>query len=120
VYVANHNPQPDLLAVDGATLHAGAPATLTVTWPPDTAESYPVYDVATQTLVPHREALRVSWYATAGTFTDERTGRAADDPATDSSTQLTAPAGTVYIWAVLRDDRGGVGWTAAARVEVAP
>jgi hypothetical protein len=119
-YVPNTNPQPDPLAIDGATIQAGVATPITVTWPDGTAEPYPVYDVSTQTLVPHRESLRVSWFSTAGTFTDERTGRADDDPATDSTNQLTAPAGTVFVWAVVRDDRGGVGWTPAARITVVP
>jgi hypothetical protein len=119
-YSPNQNPQPNPLTIDGApadgaTLAPGATVTLTVDWPDDAAESYPVFDVATQTLVPHREALRTSWYSTAGSFADERTGRTGDDPALWTSNVFTAPtqAGAVHLWAVTRDDRGGVGWTHA-------
>jgi hypothetical protein len=119
-YTFNLNPTPNPITLDGApldgaVLEPGASQTLTVDWPAEAAEGYPLFDVATQTLIPRRESLRVSWFATAGSFADERTGRASDDPALDTSNTFTAPTtpGTIYVWAVLRDDRGGIGWTAA-------
>ena len=116
-YTPNQNPQPGPLRIgdapaDGATVTAGARVTLTVDWPTD--EIYPVLDVATETLVDHREAMRVSWYASGGDLDEERTGRAADDPASSSDNVLTPSAGAVQIWAVVRDDRGGVGWVHAS------
>ncbi len=119
-YQANQNPQPNDLTIggalaDGASLAPGQLITLEVGWPDGDAESYPVFDVASQTLSTQREAMRVSWYATGGAFADERTGRAGDDLTDDSDNVFTAPTtlGTVDLWAVLRDDRGGVGWSHA-------
>jgi hypothetical protein len=56
--------------------------------------------------------MRVSWYSTAGSFTDDRTGRAETDLLTTTDNIWTAPgtAGTVMMWAVLRDSRGGLAW----------
>jgi hypothetical protein len=74
------------------------------------AEQYLYLD--SSTLVIRREAMHVAWYATAGTFDDDSTGRAEDDTATISDNVWHAPAqpGTVHLWVVLQDDRGGVGW----------
>ena len=54
----------------------------------------------------------VSWFATGGTFDNDTTGRSATDstPYTENGWTAPATAGTVYVWVVLRDDRGGVGW----------
>ena len=59
-----------------------------------------------------REAIRVSWFATAGKFDVDRTDRSADDTTATSSNTWTPPAhaGDVHLWIVLRDDRGGSGW----------
>ena len=53
--------------------------------------------------------MQVAWYSSGGTLDTESTGRAGDDPATTSD-GWTAPsqAGTVHLWIVLRDSRGGV------------
>lgn len=60
--------------------------------------------------VTRREALVVSWYTTAGELSLRRTGQAGS--AAQSSTRWTAPSrpGAARLWAVLRDDRGGVGY----------
>jgi hypothetical protein len=60
--------------------------------------------------------MRVSWFSTAGTFASDRTGRAADDRATFTDNAWTAPeeVRTVHLFAVLRDDRGGVTWSTLA------
>ena len=54
----------------------------------------------------------MSWFASGGTFDNDSTGRAATDPTPSTDDGWTAPAtaGTVHVWVVLRDDRGGVGW----------
>jgi hypothetical protein len=122
-YTLNQNPQPNPIRIagaiaDGQTIAANQPVTLTVDWPEP--EHYPLFDVETQTLTDRREAMRVSWFTTAGELAEERTGRSGDDPALTSDNQLTAPAQAttgattgIDVWAVLRDDRGGVGWTHA-------
>lgn len=74
------------------------------------AESYVAYDVATRSVGPRREAMRVSWLSSAGAFDDDRSGRAGDDLATSVEVAFTAPEapGRVPVWVVLRDERGGV------------
>jgi len=64
-------------------------------------------------LVERRESIFVSWYATHGTFENRRTGVAEADPdVAGSENTWIAPAtpAQVYLWLVIRDDRGGVGW----------
>ena|SRR5262252_8597711 len=84
------------------------------------AESYVLYDLQSRQLVERREAMRLSWFATAGSFTNDSTGRTAEEyPAVDTGNDWTAPTtpGEVHLWIVLRDSRGGVAWN-AYRIEV--
>jgi hypothetical protein len=77
------------------------------------SEPYLYFDPATRELVDRREAMRVSWFASAGAFEHDRTGRTEGEAdMTTSENHWTAPteSGEVRIWVVLRDDRGGVGW----------
>jgi hypothetical protein len=108
-YHDNQNPPPPTWDVP-ATARAGATIALHVSWPAAAAEPYVSYDVSTVSLVDRREAMRVSFYATAGRFDTDAAGVAEDDPATAVDDAWTAPAtpGPVTIWAVLRDSRGGV------------
>ena len=101
-------------AVTGVAAAPGATSTLELAWGADVAESYPVWDLASRTLVPHRESLRVSWFASAGSFPKDTTGRGAEEPETFARNDWTAPdgAGVVHFWVVLRDDRGGVDFAA--------
>ncbi len=73
------------------------------------AEPYVLFDANTGSLSCKVEGLSTSWFATAGSFDDDRTGPAS---ATTSLNGWRAPAvpGLVHLWVVLRDDRGGVGW----------
>ena len=41
-------------------------------WTADSPETYPVLDPVTTTLVDRREALTVSWFASAGSFANRR------------------------------------------------
>jgi hypothetical protein len=104
-----------------APVTAGAAVTLEVTWPPETAETYPAWDIVSRTLQTRREALRASWFATAGEFTHDRTGRGEDDPQSTTRNVWTAPTfpGVVHLWIVLRDSRGGLDY-AEAGVDVTP
>ncbi|HSS40206.1 MAG TPA: hypothetical protein VLT58_15670, partial [Polyangia bacterium] len=72
-------------------------------------------------LLQQRESLRVSWYASAGSFVHDVSGRASDDPETYTQNQWTAPTtpGPVHLWAVLRDNRGGIDF-ASAEIDVTP
>jgi hypothetical protein len=116
-YKGNQNPRlvPMTATVAGVAtpltaLPAGQPIVLTTGWPGDAVESFPVYDIAGQQLVTHREAMRVSWFATAGSFVHEVTGRDEEESATTTDNTWTAPTtpGLVHLWTVLRDSRGGV------------
>ncbi len=76
------------------------------------AERYVSFDPATQTIAARSEAMVVSFFATGGTFASDRTGQDEGAAAASVEDVWTAPAqaGDVVIWAVIRDDRGGVGW----------
>mgnify|MGYP001545699584 CR=1 FL=1 len=102
-------PQPPMIA-------PGATVTLEVAWPDTTPETYPVYDLQTQMLETHRESLSLSWFATAGSFAHDRTGRAETetDLTTDNSWTAPAAAGLVHFWVLLRDVRGGVDFAETA------
>ncbi len=97
-------------AVNLSAVAASAHVTLQASWPAASVETFAYYDAATQTLGTQREAMQVAWYGSGGTLDTESTGRAGDDPATTSDDGWTAPAqaGTVHLWVVLRDSRGGV------------
>jgi hypothetical protein len=124
-YTANENPSLARITLDpdgaatpllgsGASVTAGAGVTFEVGWPDGTAEEYPVWDLATRTLTTHRESLRASWFATAGTFARDSTGRGEDETDTFTRNTWTAPvdAGDVHFWVVLRDSRGGLDFKA--------
>jgi hypothetical protein len=86
------------------------------------AEPYVFFDPDAREVRDRREALQISWYATAGAFEHDRTGRSEEEASqSDTENGWTAPdqAGDVTLWAVLRDDRGGVGWE-RYRVRVGP
>ena len=80
------------------------------------AERYVNLDPTTGNVVYQREGIQVSWYATAGTFESDSTGRAGTDDATTNDDAWTAPStpGPVHLWVVLHDDRHGVGWAGYA------
>ena len=65
-------------------------------------ETYLWFDPVSRTLVERRETTRVSWYATAGLFDNERTANG------DNTWTAPADARDVALWVVVRDDRGGV------------
>lgn len=124
-YTANLNPTIDRVTLDpGGTaatvlgsdamtdvnVSAGSSVTLELGWPDAAAESYPVWELATRTLVTHREAMRVSWFANAGVFDRDTTGRGEEEPETFAQNLWQAPTdpGLVHFWVVLRDARGGI------------
>lgn len=76
------------------------------------AERYLYFDAEARQLAPRRESMRVSWFATAGTFDRDRTGRSSDETEPSSDNAWDAPAEPTMVrgWVVLRDDRGGVAW----------
>jgi hypothetical protein len=98
------------------TVAAGAPVTLRVAWSDATPETYPVFNLVTQTLDTHRESLSVSWFATDGSFEHDRTGRGETETDTTTDDVWTAPLtpGVVHFWILLRDIRGGVDFVETA------
>jgi len=99
----------------------GQHVALEASWSADSVETFPVYSIQTASLSPQREAMRVSWFATAGELEHDVSGRAADDPALTADNDWTAPAtaGAVHLWLVLRDSRGGVDF-AEYELDVSP
>ena len=88
---------------------AGQTVSLTVSWPAESVENYPAWDVLTRTLPNHYEAMRVSWYATAGSFEHDITGRSESEFETLFAENTWTPGapGPVHLWVVLHDSRGG-------------
>jgi hypothetical protein len=76
------------------------------------AEDFVYYDPLAKSIVDRREAMRVSWFAGAGSYDDDHTGRREDELETFSDGVWTAPSesGPVHLWVVLRDSRGGTDW----------
>ena len=105
------------------SVNAGAKVEFTATWPDlgsdstcdgNGSESYLYYDPVALTLVDRRESIRVSWYATDGSFDHDTTGRVESEADISYVTNdWTAPSSEKLIrfWLVIRDDRRGVNWT---------
>jgi len=100
-------------------------------------EIYPAWDVLNLVLVKYTESMRVSWYATSGSFEHDTTGvggTATETFDTDNETwkptgaDTAAPqtftdntwtpdtsadtSGVVHMWLVLHDGRGGTDFAA--------
>jgi hypothetical protein len=73
------------------------------------AESYVWFDPDARIIAERRESIRISWFATAGTFQSERSGRDETELESSSENDWTAPdvASLVRLWVVIRDARGG-------------
>jgi hypothetical protein len=73
------------------------------------AEQYAWWNPDSRELETKHESIRVSWFATAGSFANPVTGRDEDELATTTDNVWTAPAtaGDVRFWLVIRDARGG-------------
>ena len=104
-----------------ATISAGQKLTLQADFSDDSAETFLVWNVLTLTLDMQRESLSLSWFATGGVFEHDATGRSQTETETFTQNVWTAPMtpGPVYLWTVLRDDRGGIDF-AAAEIDVTP
>jgi hypothetical protein len=133
-YKPNQNPEltgvsaggtmllPDDGKGPGLSVPHGSPLTLTASWPSCPAapmhgcgaEPYVLYDPATQKVTPVTEVLTVSWFTTAGSFAANGTSPDGDPASSTTSTNTWTPPATatpdVFVWVVLRDDRGGVTW----------
>jgi hypothetical protein len=104
-----------------ATIAGNQQVTLQADFSADSAETFLVWNVVTLTLDMQRESLRVSWFATGGSFDHDVTGRSQTDLQTFTQNVWHAPEtpGPVYLWTVLRDDRGGIDF-ASAEIDVTP
>jgi hypothetical protein len=73
------------------------------------AETYAWWDPDARQLESRHEAIRVSWFASAGRFENPVTGRDEDEFSATTDNTWTAPAagGEVRLWLVVRDARGG-------------
>jgi hypothetical protein len=127
-YKKNANPVLQSLAMIDATgvgadllggagvVTSGARVDLLASASPESAESFPVYDAASQTLRQDVETLRLSWFASDGKFENDRSN--ADATSLAATNTWTAPqvadAVVVPIWVVLRDSRGGVDWVSTS------
>ncbi len=119
-YVSNTNPTllPLEAFIAGApvaldAIPRGARVRLRAAWTPASAERYPTFDVISQTIVDRRESMRVSWFTSAGSFANDRTGRTEEEPESFTENEWTAPddARSSHLFVVLRDARGGVAWS---------
>lgn len=120
-YRVNRNPEllPLTATLDGeatalTAIPEGARITLRASWPPESVETFAYFDPVSQTITTQREAMQVAWYSSGGALDSESTGRASDNLATTTDDAWDAPdaAGTVHLWIVLRDSRGGVDFAA--------
>jgi len=119
------NANPTLLPVEARLESGGAVAldqvprgarvVLRVSWRPEDAETYALFDVQSQAIVTRRESLRVSWFTTAGTYERDRSGRTDVELDTFTENVWSAPddARTSHLSFVLRDARGGVAFATA-------
>jgi hypothetical protein len=111
-YTPNQHPLIEALEAGAAVVGAGAQVPLRASIGPEQAERYVAYDVASQSLVERQETLRVSWFATAGALAlDVGTP---DPEGADNVWTAGSQPGVARLWAVLRDDRGGVFWRSVA------
>jgi hypothetical protein len=78
------------------------------------AERYARFDPLSLSTTVQVESLVVAWFATAGRFDAPRTdrvGAAGGDAEPGTLNRYVAPnGGEATLWAVVRDDRGGVSW----------
>jgi hypothetical protein len=79
------------------------------------AEPYAYFDPSLRTVTMRQEIMTVSWFATAGSFSQDRSEVTEPDAGTQitqGDNTWTAPTSkqTVYMWVVLHDSRGGSSW----------
>jgi hypothetical protein len=81
------------------------------------SQTYALLDPLTFEVVHPQEQMRASWFSTAGAFANDTTApdgavAVGQSTPTYADNSWTAPATPqkVYMWVVLRDNRGGVGW----------
>jgi hypothetical protein len=87
-------------------VHAGDEVTLESTYTPGSAEMYTAFGGKVLT-----ETLTTSWFCTAGDLSHERTSATQPQTVLRLTERLPAAGKTIDLWAVVHDERGGVGYT---------
>jgi hypothetical protein len=96
-------------AVDPAAplvVHAGEQLTLEATYTPGSAQTYIGVGGASAT-----EVLSTSWFCTAGALSVLRTSAAQPQTVLNLTASLPETGQIIDLWAVVHDERGGVGYT---------
>lgn len=120
-YTANQNPMAGTVSasvesgqpVSFDALPHGKPVRFRYEWEPSDAEPYVLYDLTDQTLKDRTELLRVSFYTNAGKWMLDRVApKAISDSFVENFWTTPEVPGTYHLWFVLRDNRGGVAYSA--------
>src|SRR5262249_19328436 len=93
---------------------SGGEPVLELALTPDSYEQFPELQGAppNQMAVTVTEEPRFLWYASAGVFTDDTTGRAQPRTTLKLDDNHAPPPGTpIDLWVVVHDDRGGTAFT---------
>jgi hypothetical protein len=100
-------------------LSSGSAVTIEAGLVDGSAETFPVYNLETESLSDQVESLHLFWFATGGSFERDRT--TVDPGALTTSNRWTLPSGpgAYYLWIVVRDSRGGTDFK-SYQVAVAP
>jgi hypothetical protein len=86
-------------------VHSGDKVTLRAIFAPGSVETYQVVEPGqTKTVT---ELLNASWYATAGSWSEQVTGEAKPDTVWTADIHLPAAGSRIDVWVVGRDERGG-------------
>jgi hypothetical protein len=99
-------------ALDDATpleVHAGEELALRALVTPESQEPYLVFDGDPRTTPPRMatETVRISWFTTAGEFSNDVTGVAKPDTTLKLEKHLPASGTPIDLWVIARDERGG-------------
>jgi hypothetical protein len=109
-YTPNENPSIGQLRFEGEATQVAPGQRIAVMTEVASAsfEEYLYYNRRSRELEPRSELVQVAWFVTGGDLDRERL--IIEAPGEDVSVLWTAPesSGSVWLWAVLRDDRGGV------------
>jgi hypothetical protein len=115
----NQNPPVSSILIQGQDVHTDPPLRLQLgqkvvvqpDFDPDVASEVKICPVPLECA---REVLTFSWFATQKDFDHFHSGYSPSPPAERSDNVYTdqgSEPGAVFLWLVVRDDRGGVGWT---------
>lgn len=106
---AGADEQSPLDPITPAPVHENYQLNLRALVTPDSQEPYKVYDGDPRTTTPRdvTETIRISWFTTAGHFTNDVTGVDKPDTTLILDKHLPAPGTPIDLWVVARDERGG-------------